>query len=108
MCNILKDVPYNDEGMGKRKVVGTRELLIIQIALKPGQSVPQHAANSNVHLLVIKGDISVDLSGEITYAREGDVVPVEYKKIMKIANEGERDTTFLVLKTPNPSEMNKG
>ncbi len=105
--NVLENVPYQDQGMGKRKIADEKYLLVMQIALREGQEVPRHNANSNVNLLVLKGELSVDLSGEITSAKSGDFIPVEFKTPMAIKNIGTGDATFLVIKTPNPSEMAK-
>lgn len=103
--NILDNIPYADEKMGNRKVVDEKDLLVMQIALRPGQSVPRHNANSNVHLLVIKGNLTVDLNGTVNQVKEGDLLPVAYKTLMVIENAGNDNAMFLVLKTPNPSEM---
>jgi len=103
--NVLENIPYNDDKMGNRKVVDEKHLLVMQIALKPGQSVPQHNANSNVHLLVMRGALTVNLNGVDHEAREGDLLPVAYRTPMTIRNAGAEHATFLVWKTPNPSEM---
>ena len=107
MINIFEDIPYKEDRMGSRKVVDEKHLLIMQIALKPGQTVPQHNANSNVHLLLLKGSITVNLNGADTHVSEGGLLPVTYQTPMTIKNTGRDDATFLVLKTPNPSEMAK-
>ncbi len=105
--NVLENIPYIDDKMGNRKLVDEKHLLVMQIALKPGQSVPQHNANSNVHLLIIRGNLAVNLNGTDQQGKEGDLLPVAYQTQMIIKNSGTRDATFLVLKTPNPSEMLK-
>lgn len=106
MINVLKDIPYQPEMMGKRKVVDEEHLLIMQIALKPQQHVPQHNANSNVRLLVLDGtDVTVTLDGVAAKHTKGDCVPVAHKTPMTIKNTGTDDATFLVIKTPNPSQM---
>lgn len=105
--NVLESIPYNDDKMGSRKVVDEKHLLVMQIALKPGQSVPQHNANSNVHLLVVRGALTVNLNGVVQQAKEGNLLPVAYQTPMIIKNTGSDDATFLVFKTPNPSEMVK-
>lgn len=105
--NVLENIPYNDDKMGNRKVVDEKHLLVMQIALKPGQSVPAHNANSNVHLLVIRGMLTVNLNGVDHEAKEGDLLPVAYQTPMTIKNVGTDNATFLVFKTPNPSEMQK-
>ncbi len=103
--NILENIPYNDDKMGKRKLVDEKPFLVIQIALRPGQSVPRHNANSNVHLLIIKGNLTVNLNGEDNPVTEGELLPVAYQTPMTIKNTGNTEATFLVLKTPNPSEI---
>ncbi len=105
--NVLENIPYNDDKMGNRKVVDEKHLLVMQIALKPDQSVPQHNANSNVHLLVIRGALTVNLNGVDHQAKEGGILPVAYQTPMTIKNTGNDNATFLVIKTPNPSEMIK-
>lgn len=107
MYNVLKDIPYSEEGMGKRKVADTKELLIMQAALGPGQAVPQHEANSNVHLLILEGNVAVNLAGKDIFAGKGDIVPVSYKTLMNVRNTGSENATFLIIKTPNPSEIGK-
>ncbi len=106
--NVLENIPYNDDKMDNRKLVDEKHILVMQIALKPGQSVPQHNANSNVHLLVVRGDLTVNLDGADHQVKEGDLLPVAYQTPMIIKNIGSVDATFLVFKTPNPSEMQKG
>ena len=103
--NVLKEIPYREGGMGKRKLVDEDYLLVMQAALKPGQMVPQHNADSNVRLLIIKGEVVVDLAGEKIKASEGDIVPATPGTPMNIVNRSEKDATFLIIKTPHPRMM---
>ena len=105
MKNVLNDIPYADGQMGRRQLVDELHLLVMQVALKPGQQVPQHNANSNVHLLIVEGQVVVTLEGVDTVAAKGDLVPVAYKTLMSIRNASGENASFLILKTPNPSEM---
>lgn len=105
MKNFLTSIPYQEDRMGHRELVNEKDLLIMQIALKGGQSVPAHKANSNVHLLLQCGRIEVDLDGDVYQLKTGDVLPVAFGTPMKIKNAADENATFLVLKTPNPSEM---
>jgi quercetin dioxygenase-like cupin family protein len=86
MKNVLEGIPYADGHMGKRQLVDEKHLLVMQVALKPGQQVPQHNANSNVHLLIIEGQIIVTLAGKDTVATKGDLLPVTFKTLMSIRN----------------------
>lgn len=105
MKNILQDIPYQTERMGRRELVNEKDLLLMQIALHPGQSVPAHKANSNVHLLVEQGSLHVDLAGRLNHLQTGDLLPVEYGTPMQISNSGNANAMFLVMKTPNPAEF---
>jgi len=105
--NVLENIPYHDNKMGYRKIVDEKHLLVMQIALKPGQSVPQHHANSNVHILLLRGKVTVNLDGKDNSIKEGDLLTVTYQTPMNIKNVGKDNATLLVFKTPNPSEMQK-
>ncbi len=105
--NLLENAPYNDEKMGKRKLVDEDYLLLMQIALKPGQALPEHKANANVHFIVLEGEVTIDLAGKVIVAKTGDLVPAAYKTLMNISNKSEENTTFVVLKTPSPGQMEK-
>lgn len=105
MTNVLENIPYQDEKMGSRKLVDEKYLQLMQAALKPGQSVPAHQANSHVHILVVRGEVLIDLAGTEIAATEGALVPVAYKTPMNIHNRSALDASFLIIKTPNPSEM---
>jgi quercetin dioxygenase-like cupin family protein len=105
MNNVLENIPFQDEKMGSRKLVDEKYLQLMQAALKPGQSVPQHNANSNVHILVVRGEVIINLDGTDVLAKEGSLVPVIHKSLMNIKNKSGQDASFLIIKTPNPSEM---
>jgi quercetin dioxygenase-like cupin family protein len=105
MINVFNDVPYKDTGMGNRKLVDEKSLLVMQIALRPEQMVPLHEANSNAHMLVLEGELVVTLAGDETSVKRGDLLPIAFKTPMTIRNSGASPATFLMLKAPHPSEM---
>ena len=86
-------------------MVDESHLLLMQIALLPGQEVPLHKANSNVHVIVLEGEMEIVLDGVAQKAESGDLVPVAYQTPMRIFNGSETGTTFLVVKTPHPREI---
>ncbi|MBU4267936.1 MAG: hypothetical protein KJ808_03705 [Acidobacteria bacterium] len=73
--------------------------------MKPGQSVPQHNANSNVHIPVVRGEVAINLDGTESLARKGSLLPVSHQTAMNIKNKSAQDASFLIIKIPNPSEM---
>ena len=103
--NVLADIPYTDGQTGKRKLIDEKHLFVMQVALKPGQQVPQHNANSNVYLLILEGEVIVTLDGKDTIATKGDLLPVTFKTLMSIRNASKENASFLNIRSPNPSEM---
>jgi len=106
IANLLDGAPYSDSGVGKRKLVDEKDLFMMQVSLKPGQMVPQHTANSNVHIIVLEGQIIITVSGNDIAAHKGDLVPVAFKSLMQIKNNSTENATFVIVKTPNPTEKN--
>lgn len=107
MKNIFEDIPYTDGPMGKRQLVDEKHLLVMQVALKSGQQVPEHIANSNVHLLIVEGQVLVTLDGKDTATAKGDILPIDFKTRMSIRNATDENASFLIFKSPNPSEMER-
>jgi quercetin dioxygenase-like cupin family protein len=105
--NLLGAPPYSDTEMGKKILVDQTYLFMMQVALKPGQMVPQHNANSHVHILVLDGEVVVNLAGKDIPAKKGDLVPITYKTTMGIKNMSRENATFVIIKAPNPSQMEK-
>lgn len=105
MKNVFEDIPYTDGQMGKRQLVGETHLLVMQVALQPGQQVPPHNANSNVHLLIIEGQVIVTLDGKDTAAAKGALLPIAIQTPMSIRNDSQKNASFLIFKSPNPSEI---
>ena len=105
MINVLEDIPYTDGQMGKRQLVGETHLLVMQVALQPGQQVPPHNANSNVHLLIIEGQVIVTLDGKDTAAAKGALLPIAIQTPMSIRNDSRENASFLIFKSPNPSAI---
>jgi len=105
MLNVLEQIPYEDDKMGKRILVNEPYLQLIQIALNPGQAVPPHNANSNVYVLTLQGCLCVELDGTPNTTKPGSLLDVALNTPMKIHNPNKEPATFLVLKTPHPTAI---
>ena len=105
--NLLKTAPYSDTGMGKRKLVDKDYLFMMQAALKPGQKVPQHNANSNVHIIVLTGTIIINLAGREFIIEKDDFVPIVEGTPMCIENRSKKNASFVIIKTPHPKNYKK-
>ena len=78
---------------------------INQVCLEPGQFVPQHNANFNVTLTVLRGEGTFQLAEEVTRMGPGKLLRIPFRSPMNIRNESKERLVFLVLKTPHPKEI---
>ena len=86
----------------RKNLADIPELELNLVALPAGQSLPAHNANSNVRLLVLQGELTVDLNGEIVKLGAHEMADASVGTPMHIMNPSAVDTAFLVIKTPNP------
>ncbi len=102
MINLYKDIPYESETMGKRFLVMRDDLRIVQVALKAGQSIPEHVTDGNVSILVLKGELNIFASGKSEPAAEGSFTGIQSDTKMRVSNNSVNDATFMIIKTPKP------
>jgi quercetin dioxygenase-like cupin family protein len=102
MMNVLENIPYEAESFGKRKLVDEEGLLMMQVALNPGQSIPRHDTFGNVHILVIRGEVKVSHGNDETMAPEGTLLRLAQGTSMSLSNISGKKASFLVMKAPNP------
>lgn len=100
MVNLFQHIPYESTGLGKRFLLDTDHLKLIQVALHPGQEVPHHHTNGDVHILMLQGEIIFILNGMEMIATQGMLIPMGYDTPMQARNASEGDATFLIIKTP--------
>jgi hypothetical protein len=60
---------------------------------------------SGLHRYLPSPSSRAPLAGADVPAKEGDLVPVAFGTVMQIRNDGKENASFLIVKTPNPSEM---
>jgi quercetin dioxygenase-like cupin family protein len=89
-----------------RHVVDDENLMLNQIVLPPGGEVPRHRANSNAYLLVIRGSIALELEDERGDWETGSIVNIPLGMQMRIYNTSEDVAEFVVIKVPNPRDVN--
>ncbi|HEY9162885.1 MAG TPA: cupin domain-containing protein [Desulfomonilia bacterium] len=100
MINLYEDIPYEAEGLGKRLLVNREDIRIVQVALKPGQSVPAHKTDGNVNIIVLRGELDIHVTDNKHTAKEGDMTSIPADTQMQVKNESAGNATFLIIKTP--------
>lgn len=103
ITNLYKNIPYQKDEIGKRKLVDKKELLMIQVALLSKQEVPPHNANADVNIIVLKGALSITLDKELFKLEQGDLILVKRSTYMEIKNILNEEASFLIIKAPNPN-----
>lgn len=96
------ELTQTEERVVERLVTDDPEIMINHIVLPKGEMVPEHTADAKVHLLVVRGRLSLQLDGETSGAGPGTIVNVPPGTRMKICNEDAPTAGFFVIKTPAP------
>jgi quercetin dioxygenase-like cupin family protein len=96
---------FKKEDRGFANLVEEEYLQINQVCLEPGQQVPQHNANSNVTLMVVRGEGTFHIGNKVTRMGPGKLLRVPFQSTMSIKNESKDRLAFLVIKAPHPKEM---
>ena len=102
--NLDGMMEFGDQFVLKR-IADVPETQINLVTLPPGQALPAHNANSNVRLLPLKGEIAVTIHGAKNKLGVHEMASVTVGTPMQISNESASHAAFLVIKTPNPSEI---
>ncbi len=96
------------DGKVIEKLIDDDPVMINHMVIPPGDEVPQHAANSNVYLLLLRGKMRLALEGEVGDHEAGNIVNVEFGTRMHITNPFAEVLEFFVVKAPSPRLMDSG
>jgi len=75
------------------------------VRIKPGKALCAHRSNSNVRLIILSGEIAIDLDGKIETVHRGEIAYVPFDTQMQIRNDGSDQAEFVVIKAPHPNQM---
>ena len=85
------------------RIVDDDPVMINHIILPKGEWVPDHRANSYVHMIVVRGTLTLQLdTQEPHHYPHGSIIHVPFDTLMKVRNEKDETVEFFVVKTPNP------
>lgn len=90
------------------KILDDDVVNINHIVLPKGEHVPNHRANSYVHMIIVRGTLTLQLGEEQKHHHErGTIVHVPYDTLMQVRNEHDEVVEFFVVKTPSPRVYGK-
>lgn len=88
------------------KTIDDDHVNINHIVVAPGEAVPTHVSNSNVHQIILRGTLSLSLDDSpFSHHPAGNIVAVPFNLKMIIQNQGKETLEFFVVKAPNPRDM---
>lgn len=85
------------------KILADDVVMINHMILNQGDALPQHDANSNVYMIIIRGAVTAQLDDRPAkrYAH-GSILHIPGKTKMSIANTEPQQAEFFVVKAPSP------
>lgn len=85
------------------RIVDDENINLNHMILFKNDSLPEHYSNSNVYMIVTRGEMTLQLNEqEKHYYSKGDIINIPYKTKMNVSNEQEEVLEFFVVKSPNP------
>lgn len=90
------------------KIVDVKYAMINHMILNKEDRLPVHNANSNVHMIVVRGVISLKLDEQEVHDYEaGSILEIPYGTKMDVFNSGEETVELFVVKAPSPAYYKK-
>lgn len=85
------------------KLVDNYNTLINHMVFPMGGGLPEHYSNSNVYMIVIRGNLTLQLDEQEPHKyAKGQIVNIPYKTKMIVNNFDDEVLEFFVIKAPNP------
>ena len=90
------------------KVIDDEYVNINHMVLPKGDALPLHYSNSIVHMIVVRGYVTLVLDGlpANTYGA-GSILNIPYNTHMDVSNRQDEITELFVIKAPNPRNYKK-
>lgn len=98
---------FSDEKTVER-VVSDDNADINHMILPKGDSLPEHYTNSNIYMIIVHGNISLQLDDQEEHIYPaGSIIAIPYKTKMKAYNNCDEVLEFFVVKAPSPKTFIK-
>lgn len=89
-------------------IIDGEHVAINHMVLPKGEALPEHNANSHVHMIVVRGKLTLKLEGqEEQVYPAGSIVAIPYRTRMHPRNRDDEVLEFFVVKAPSPKTMKK-
>jgi quercetin dioxygenase-like cupin family protein len=76
---------------------------INHMVLPKGDALPEHYSNSNVYMIVVRGNITLRLNEKEEHSYPaGNIINIPYNTKMNVYNKDDEILEFFVVKAPSP------
>ena len=79
---------------------------INHMVLRRDDALPEHRANSNVYMIVVRGDITLRLDDQQPhFYPRGSILAIPFRTLMNVSNQNDEVAEIFVVKAPGPAKM---
>lgn len=90
------------------KLIMDDHLNYIHMVFNKDEGLPEHFANSNVYMTVVRGRLSIQLDDQDKHEYEkGNVLEIPYNTKMNVRNLHDETLELIVIKAPAPKNYPK-
>ncbi len=105
MLEKIKSYTRTDEKVIEQ-VIDQDVVMINHMVLPHGEALPEHRANSNVFMVVVRGQVTLRLDQQDPHSYTfGQIIEIPYQTLMNVSNQAEEILEFFVVKAPGPRTM---
>lgn len=85
------------------RLVMDENIHYMHMVFNKGEGLPEHFANSNVYMTVVRGRLSIGLDEqEIHEYEEGTLLKIPFRTKMNVKNRHEQTLELIIVKAPSP------
>ena len=88
------------------RIISDDNVDINHMILNKNEALPEHYANSNAYMIVVRGMISLRFDDQPKHEYPaGSIIVVPFKTKMNVSNAHDDQLEFFVVKSPSPKTM---
>lgn len=88
------------------RIIEDENVAINHMVLNRSEALPEHYSNSNVYMIVVRGQVSLVLDEQEEHVYPaGSILAIPLKTKMNVYNQVDEVLELFVVKAPSPSKM---
>ncbi len=101
---IEKNYTYSiEDTKNVEKLIDDDNTMINHMIFPKDNGLPEHYANSNVYMIVVRGNLTLQLDEQEPHKySKGQIINIPYKTKMNVNNFDDDVLELFIIKSPNP------